>query len=263
MNDIQTAFAYSDLTPDTRTIVEAATDRLHTLERKTGEQIIEMGRELIRVKAALDHGQFGSWIDAEFGWSRDTAQRFMNVAQVFGGREMPHGAVFQAKALYALASSNTPQIIRDEFIAKAEAGERVTHKDVKERVNRSKFSRKAIEEEALSMRKYTMTKDLGPAEPRTGRRLSDLPYEQVDVVTGEIIDIKTGQQLAQTITPESVAKKIAALMDVIDADVPDTFVALTKSPHGTDAIARLSEIIDVLKRIHLYAHEHAGIHRSA
>ncbi|MGC4107040.1 MAG: DUF3102 domain-containing protein [Thermomicrobiales bacterium] len=105
--------------------MEAATDRLHFLERKTGEQIIEMGRELIRVKGLLGHGQFGAWLEAEFGWSWKTANNFMNVAEHFSGK-FETVSNLPAKALYALASNNTPQIIRDEFIAKAEAGGAVT-----------------------------------------------------------------------------------------------------------------------------------------
>lgn len=124
-------FDWTALDPETRTIVQATTKRLHELERRTGEAIIEIGRGLLDTKQRLGHGQFGAWIEAEFGWSEPTAQRFMRVAEVFQNRQIDG---FQPSALYALASGTVPETIRDEFIAKAEAGEPVRHKDVKARL---------------------------------------------------------------------------------------------------------------------------------
>lgn len=136
MSIVQTTFNYAALAPGVRTVVETATDRLHVLERKTGEQIIEIGRTLIDVKAHLGHGQFGSWLESEFDWSARTAQRFMRVASVIP--DIRHGVAFEAKALYAIASGDIPDDIREEFIERAEAGERVTHKDVKAAIRQRK-----------------------------------------------------------------------------------------------------------------------------
>ena len=65
--------------------------------------IIDIGKDLIAVKAALGHGHFLAWIEVEFSMSIDSAQRFMAVADRLGD-QMPHGAVFQPSALYALAA---------------------------------------------------------------------------------------------------------------------------------------------------------------
>ena len=51
--------------------------------KKTVEDIIEIGSDLLGVKEALEHGHFGPWLKAEFGWSERTAQNFMNVAEKF------------------------------------------------------------------------------------------------------------------------------------------------------------------------------------
>jgi len=182
---VQTRFAYSDLAPDTRSIVEAATDRLHTLERKTGEQIIEMGQELIRVKQALGHGLFGAWLNAEFGWTDRTARNFIAVAEKFGGISEKISD-FAPTALILLASNSTPQEVRDEFVAKVEAGERVTHQEVKQRL-----SHKETQRIAEAMRKPTRQtgQEIDPT-PRTSddEPLSDLPYVMVDPQTGEILE---------------------------------------------------------------------------
>jgi hypothetical protein len=39
------------------------------------------GEELIRTKAALPHGAWLPWLEAEFGWSDETARKFMRAAE--------------------------------------------------------------------------------------------------------------------------------------------------------------------------------------
>jgi hypothetical protein len=126
-------FNYSSLDEDTRVLVEDAREKINLMHRRGVESAIEIGRQLIAVKAALPHGSFGLWIEAEFGWSAETAQRFMRVAEQFQNRQIDG---FQPSALYALASGNVSDDIREEFIARAEAGERVTFTEVMERLNK-------------------------------------------------------------------------------------------------------------------------------
>lgn len=45
------------------------------------EQMIEAGRRLLEVKAALPHGEFLPWVQSESGMSYDTAQRYMRMAK--------------------------------------------------------------------------------------------------------------------------------------------------------------------------------------
>lgn len=127
----QSGFDWQALEPDVRRHVQDATEHLHTLERRTSESIIEIGQTLIDVKARLGHGEFLPWLDAEFGWSWKTANRFMTVADAFKLDNLSNIEQFAPSALYALASGNVPEDVREGFIAKAEAGQRVTHKAVR------------------------------------------------------------------------------------------------------------------------------------
>lgn len=116
-------FDYSLLDETTRGIVRQQTDALHAVAQRTAHGIIEIGQHLNAVKAQLGHGNFGPWLAAEFGWSQDTAGRFMAVAQKFG--QIPHGAEFAPKALYLLAAPSVPDAARAEALDRAGAGERV------------------------------------------------------------------------------------------------------------------------------------------
>src|SRR5690554_2757430 len=131
------AFSYASLAPDVRARVETATRRLHDLERRTSESIIEMGQHLIEVKAAIGHGNFLPWLEAEFEWSASTATKMMQVAETFGGKNVTVTNL-GAKVLYALSAPSTPDEVRVEFTELAALGQKVTHKAVKERIDQVK-----------------------------------------------------------------------------------------------------------------------------
>lgn len=176
MTDIaQSGFDYAAIPAAHRDNVEAATRRLHTLERRTSEAIIEIGKELIAVKKDIGHGNFGPWLEAEFGWSQPTARRFMAVAETFSQND--HVDRFETTALYALASPSTPDDVRDGFAELASLGQPVTHKDVKQEIDRRK--------RADHIPAGTPKPDILDAETidaETGEILDDAPppFEEVD-----------------------------------------------------------------------------------
>jgi hypothetical protein len=121
-------FDYTALDTEARIVVQQRTSEIKTLMRRAAQDIVEIGERLIEVKARLPHGQFGVWLKAEFEWSDRTAQNFMQVAARFKSATV---ADFSARALYLLAAPSTPDEARDQALARAEAGEAITHKTVK------------------------------------------------------------------------------------------------------------------------------------
>jgi AMMECR1 domain-containing protein len=71
-------FDYSVLSADVAKDASAVAERIRERHRAS---IVETGRDLIAMKEKLGHGNFLPWTAAEFGWSRQTAHRFMNVAR--------------------------------------------------------------------------------------------------------------------------------------------------------------------------------------
>ena len=167
---VQAMFNYAALSPDVRAAVEKATDRLHVLERKTGEQIIEIGRTLIDVKSRLDRGLFDSWVSSEFGWSRTTAYRFIHVVDVLGDR--PNLGQMGPSALYEIVSGDVPEQVREQILERAESGSKVTHKDVKA----------ALEE----FKSRAVTSAPSPMPTIDDEEPEPIEYVEVDLATGEI-----------------------------------------------------------------------------
>ncbi len=56
--------------------------------------------------------------------------RFMNVYRLFGMVTENFSVTMQPSAMYALSAGTCPEVIRDEFIERAEEGEFIRHKDV-------------------------------------------------------------------------------------------------------------------------------------
>lgn len=128
MRDLEIVnFDYGQLGMETRIVVQQRTEEIKVLVRRSAQDIIDIGNKLIDVKARLEHGNFGGWLDAEFGWSIPSAARFMQVADKFGNIQNYQIDKFGASALYLLAAPSTPEPARIEAIERAQAGEEITY----------------------------------------------------------------------------------------------------------------------------------------
>jgi hypothetical protein len=98
------------------------------------EDIIAVGNDLLAVKKAPAHGQFGPRLKAEFGWSEQSAQNFMSVAERFKFTEFA-ALPIQPSAAYLLAARDDA---RQVAVEKAEAGEEITFSTAREIVAATK-----------------------------------------------------------------------------------------------------------------------------
>jgi hypothetical protein len=80
------SFDYSSLKAHDLEAVRRAEVAIRQHARKQVAEVIAIGRELIRVKGILEHGQFGKWIVASFPFSARTATRYMRLAEVYGDK---------------------------------------------------------------------------------------------------------------------------------------------------------------------------------
>ncbi len=123
-------FDYENLDIETRVIVQQRTSEIKNLMRRTTQEIIEMGQKLIDVKYQLGHGNFRSWLKAEFDWSVQTANRFIHVAENFKCTDLTRLDI-AASALYLLASPSTLKDARAEALQRASLGENITYTKAK------------------------------------------------------------------------------------------------------------------------------------
>lgn len=160
-------FDYNSLDTETRIITMQRATEIKTLMRATAENIMQVGEKLLDVQVKLGNTSFDAWLLAEFDWSRRTAYNFIGVFKEFRGRANFAQMDIATSALYLLAAPSTPAEVREELLDRAEAGERLTHTEVKQAV----VEAKAKQQPALPP---TPAPALAPGEPA--------PWEAAPVV---------------------------------------------------------------------------------
>lgn len=124
----QIAFNYNVLDRETAMVVQAATQRIAVRAKRMAEDAALIGADLIKVKEALPHGSFGDWIRTEFPFSQSTANKWMQVARVYGGKFTgpTNLAAAAIEVIEELVAPKTPLEVREEIEKMIEAGEVVT-----------------------------------------------------------------------------------------------------------------------------------------
>lgn len=90
--------------------------------------IVRIGLALESVRKRLGHGSYLAWVEAELPISAPTAQRYRQVARVFGGFLSVQFEQFDPSALYVLAQAKgVPPGAREHAVQLAGEGKRVTH----------------------------------------------------------------------------------------------------------------------------------------
>jgi hypothetical protein len=131
--------AVAQMTPlQAQQILNKHADAIRAYARRTVHDIIEIGRLLVEAKKMVGPGNFLSWIEREFAWSEDTAERFIAVYAL--QRQIPHVAELSLpfSGLYLLAAPSTPKQAVEEVVAKAEAGERMSVVEIKSTIAEAK-----------------------------------------------------------------------------------------------------------------------------
>lgn len=140
-----TPFNYEEIESSLVSDLKAVAERIRLRLKKTAEDIIEIGKDLIQVKEKLEHGQFTPWLQAEFDISERTARRFMKVAELFESKT-DTVSVLTPKALYELSAPSTPESVRNEVMEKLGKGDIVKAKEIQALKKRAQIEKVRREE---------------------------------------------------------------------------------------------------------------------
>lgn len=141
-------FDYAALDPAIATPLRQQAERIRRRLGKHTEDIIETGRDLLAVKEKLTHGTFVAWIESELKLPARTAQSFMSAARLADKNATV--ALFSPATVYRLAAKGTPDDIRDAIIARAEAGDVASDREVRDIIDEAAWRRRAEKEKAAS-----------------------------------------------------------------------------------------------------------------
>ncbi len=131
-------------------------ERIRARIRRTTEDIIQTGHDLIQVKAGLEHGEFLDWIETEFSMTDRAARNYMQAAR-WAEDKSEIVSDLPLTTIYMLASPSTPEPIRERVIADLEAGKKADHCQIEEEIREAKSrikneKRAARREQSLSQK---------------------------------------------------------------------------------------------------------------
>ena len=211
-----TTFDQSQLPEDVQALLHGAAERIRVRLKRTAEDIIEIGHDLLLVKDRLEHGQFGAWLQQEFEFSHSSALKFMRVAERFG--KIAQSANLKPVILYALSAPSTSDEVREAAIKLAEAGETVSLADVqalKQQLQQVEHTRDQLVQrvEQMENRNRTLDQNLVAASEReqrsyrelveTQNKIADLAKAQADAAIEQARqDVQSGQHLIDELKSE-------------------------------------------------------------
>lgn len=201
-------FDYTQLSPELQTTVRLATERIKMRMKRTAEDIIEIGKDLIAIKEQLPHGQFLPWIESEFEMSDQTAKNFMNVAERFP--QIPNNLEFKPTILYQLAAPSTPESVVEKAIEKAESGESVTVAEIKQ----LKADVKALEQRNKDLVMVVKAERSSKEQIAAAKDQLALKLEKTEEELGDIAETKNRE--FQSTLAEEIEKAKAELQKTID-----------------------------------------------
>lgn len=203
-------FDYGSIAEPVAIEVREAAQRIKLRLRRSAEDIIEIGKDLLAVKARIGHGNFLPWIEAEFGMGHSAAYRFINVAEVYGSK-LPTVGSLPPTALYELAAPKTPPEVREEVERMIAAGEVVTKATIDELRLQAEDAGKKVT--ALESKNQELTTTL-----QEGKQ--EIPEAELDAIRSEgaaEVEARTAARIKE-LTEANVAanKELAALKKARD-----------------------------------------------
>ena len=179
--------------------VEAVTLEIQTLQRQAQQLLlgyaIEIGRRLVEVKAMLPHGQWGTYIKEQVGYSQSTANNLMRIFEEYGtaqqsifGPEAISQAIGNLSYTKALRLLALPADEREAFVEEHNVEDMSTREleaAIKERddaLRRAEEDR--AEREAAEQAREKIAQDMALANERVAqlsRELEELRSRPVEV----------------------------------------------------------------------------------
>lgn len=220
----QVSFNYDIVAEPVAVEAREAAQRIRLRLRRSAEDIIEIGRDLLTIKASIGHGYFLPWIEAEFGMSQSAAYKFMNVAKVYGDKVVTVTSM-DPSALYELAAPKTPLEVREEVEKMIEAGEVVTKAEVarlKAEFEAAKRGKDLAEQDAEEAEKRFAEAQSSYEEELKARvnSLSNENVESANIIKALRAEIANMKAMASGAVDESpnVVRGTFAIPDLDDED---------------------------------------------
>lgn len=147
-------FDYSVLDGSIASDLRSSAFRIRRSGTKITETILDVGRELLKAKEALDHGQFKNWVEAEIRIGLRTAQASMSAARMADATGKSETiALLAPSTVYRISAKSTPTKVMIEVIDRAAAGDIVADSVVVDMIYVAKCRVRELDRKQLEFRR--------------------------------------------------------------------------------------------------------------
>jgi hypothetical protein len=214
-----------------QSILDEHADAIRKYAKRAVDDVLEIGRRLAEAKTILGHGNWLPWLEREFGWSEDTAERLIAIYKL--QRQIPQvrNLDLPLSGLYLLGRRTTPPEAIEAVVAKAQDGERVSVAEVKATIQEAKHNSDPGRNPKASI-KLAIRKSWSPEEIALRERAARLGYCTKKSRFGEFALVNSNGLAHST----NSIKFLGPLLDRLEAKAADAAV------NDTDASAKAIRI---------------------
>lgn len=188
------------------------TAEVQLLSSEVLRNILQIGKRLIEIKQLVGHGQFGSYVKENCGYSHDVANRFMKVAEQYTEETLPAG--LSVSKVYELLS--LPEVERAAFVENHDV-EGMTVRQLRAELAAEKQRTMQLSSEAVQL-KTAARKAKEEAAGAEGARKR--VYELQATLRDENASLREQLRNAQAARPETVTVEVEKVVP------PDDYEAL-------------------------------------
>ena len=174
--------------------------------------ILQIGKRLIEIKQLVGHGQFGSYVKENCGYSHDVANRFMKVAEQYTEETLPVG--LSVSKVYELLS--LPEAERAAFVENHDV-EGMTVRQLRAELAAEKQRTMQLSSEAVQLRADARDAKARAAGAEASR---ERVYDMQAALRGENADLREKLNAARAARPETVTVEVEKVVP------PDDYEAL-------------------------------------
>jgi hypothetical protein len=139
-------FSYTGYEPPTVQQLDKLRESIIAHVGHIQESIVRVGDALLQARKLVKHGEWGTWLHANFLWSEKTARNYMNVAEAFKTETVSDLNKIDSSVLYMLASPRVPEAAREVALEEARNGGAVTKARAKEIIAKEIIAKEIIAE---------------------------------------------------------------------------------------------------------------------
>jgi len=191
--------------------LDAIAIEINKLERAN---LIDIGDLLLEAQAACEPGTWLDWLEAEFEWSVDTAERFMNVARLAGRFRNLRNLQLAKTTFYALANhdeADLPAIIAE--LAKHATKSRLAPFDA-ERVIRVAIGRRRFGDYPdVTLERLGPLSDHSPRQAKLIAALKEQKPTTHEAADAIVLDIRRQYEAEAEAQAAAEANEAAAILD--------------------------------------------------